>query len=118
MVDASHLSRRRVLQGGIALGALGAVGLPAAYAAPAAAPRLPARGNIVIRNAYVMTMEPATPDIKDGDVHVKDGVIVAVGPEAKRARRGGDQWRRHDRAAGAGRNSLAHVEYPASQHVG
>ena len=79
MVDASHLSRRRVLQGGIALGALGAVGLPAAYAAPAAAPRLPARGNIVIRNAYVMTMEPATPDIKDGDVHVKDGVIVAVG---------------------------------------
>ena len=60
MVDASHLSRRRVLQGGIALGALGAAGLPAAsaYAAPAAAPRLPARGNIVIRNAYVMTMEP------------------------------------------------------------
>ena len=81
MVDASHLSRRRVLQGGIALGALGAAGLPAAsaYAAPAAAPRLPARGNIVIRNAYVMTMEPATPDISDGDVHVKDGVIVAVG---------------------------------------
>ena len=40
------------------------------------------------------------------------------GPEAKRARRGGDQWHRHDRAAGAGRNSLAYVEYPASQHVG
>jgi len=81
MVDASHLCRRRVLQGGIALGALGAAGLPAAsaYAAPAAAARLPARGNVVIRNAYVMTMEPATPDIKDGDVHVKDGVIVAVG---------------------------------------
>src|SRR5882757_1839266 len=81
MVDASHLCRRRVLQGGIALGALGAAGLPAAsaYAAPAATPRLPVRGNIVIRNAYVMTMEPATPDIKDGDVHVKDGVIVAVG---------------------------------------
>ena len=81
MVDASHLSRRRVLQGGIALGALGVAGLPAAsvYAAAAATPRLPARGNIVIRNAYVMTMEPATPDIKDGDVHVNDGVIVAVG---------------------------------------
>ena len=81
MVDASDLSRRRVLQGGIALGAHGAAGLPAAsaYAAPAAAARLPARGNIVIRNAYVMTMEPSTPDIKDGDVHVKDGVIVAVG---------------------------------------
>ena len=52
MVDASHLSRRRVLQGGIALGALGVAGLPAgsAYAAPAATPRLPARGNIGIFN--------------------------------------------------------------------
>src|SRR6266850_793447 len=55
-----HSIGRRVLQGGIALGALGAAGLPAAsaYAAPAAAARLPARGNVVIRNAYVMTMEP------------------------------------------------------------
>jgi len=63
------------------VGVFGAAGVPAApvFAAPAGAPRLPARGNIVIRNAYVMTMEPGTPDIKDGDVHVKDGVIVAVG---------------------------------------
>src|SRR5437764_556627 len=79
MVDASHFSRRRILQGGIALGVLGLAELPAALAAPAAAPRLPRRGNVVIRNAYVMTMEPGTPDIKDGDVHVRDGVIVAVG---------------------------------------
>ena len=81
MADASHFSRRRLLQGGVALGVFGAAGVPAApvFAAPAGAPRLPARGNIVIRNAYVMTMEPGTPDIKDGDVHVKDGVIVAVG---------------------------------------
>jgi len=45
-------------------------GFPAAsaFAAPAAALRLPARGNIVIRNAYVMTMEPGAPDIKAGDV--------------------------------------------------
>src|SRR5258705_7301142 len=32
MVDASHLSRRRVLQGGIALGALGVAGVPPARA--------------------------------------------------------------------------------------
>ncbi len=44
----------------------------------AAAPKLPARGNFVIRKAYVMTMEKDG-DIKDGDVHVRDGVIVAVG---------------------------------------
>jgi cytosine/adenosine deaminase-related metal-dependent hydrolase len=78
---ASHISRRRILRDGIALGALGLAGFPtaSAFAAPAATPKLPARGNMVIRNAYVMTMEPGTPDIKDGDVHVKDGVIVAVG---------------------------------------
>jgi 5-methylthioadenosine/S-adenosylhomocysteine deaminase len=78
---ASHISRRRILRDGIALGALGLAGFhtASAFAAPAATPKLPARGNMVIRNAYVMTMEPGTPDIKDGDVHVKDGVIVAVG---------------------------------------
>src|SRR6201989_2578355 len=78
---ASHISRRRILRGGIALGALGLAGFPtaSAFAAPAGTPKLPARGNMVIRNAYVMTMEPGTPDLKDGDVHVKDGVIVAVG---------------------------------------
>src|SRR3954470_18529475 len=78
---ASHISRRRILRDGIALGALGLAGFPtaSAFAAPAATPKLPARGNMVIRNAHVMTMEPGAPDIKDGDVHVKDGVIVAVG---------------------------------------
>src|SRR6478735_1249703 len=71
---ASHISRRRILRDGIALGALGLAGFPtaSAFAAPAAPPKLPARGNMVIRNAYVLTMEPGTPDVKDGE-------IVAVG---------------------------------------
>jgi cytosine/adenosine deaminase-related metal-dependent hydrolase len=67
------------LHGGAALGLYGMAGRLTAIAAPAPAPRLPARGNIVIRNAYVMTMESGTGDIRDGDVHVKDGVIAAVG---------------------------------------
>src|SRR5882757_327011 len=79
MAGASRVSRRRVLHGGAALGLYGMAGRMTAIAAPAPAPRLPARGNIVIRNAYVMTMEPGTGDIRDGDVHVKDGVIAAVG---------------------------------------
>ena len=37
-----------------------------------------ARGTFVIRKAYVMTMDTAG-DIKDGDVFVRDGEIVAVG---------------------------------------
>jgi cytosine/adenosine deaminase-related metal-dependent hydrolase len=75
MAGTSRVSRRRVLHGGVALGLFGMTGRITA----APAPRLPARGNVVIRNAYVMTMEPGTGDIRDGDVHVKDGVIAAVG---------------------------------------
>lgn len=46
--------------------------------AEAPAHELPKRGNVVFRNAYVMTMDGAG-DIRNGDVHVRDGVIVAVG---------------------------------------
>jgi cytosine/adenosine deaminase-related metal-dependent hydrolase len=87
MVGTSKLSRRSILRaglfGGAALGAMGVAGLaaPTASAAPAGKLRLPARANLVIRNAYVMTMEPGSPDIKDCDVHMKDGAIVAVGPK-------------------------------------
>src|SRR5262249_49866658 len=83
MVETTRVSRRRVVMGGGALGALGTAGLlrVPAFAAPAATPRLPGRGNVVIRGAYVMTMEPATGDIGDADVHVRDGTIVAVGPK-------------------------------------
>ena len=81
MVETARVNRRRVLMGGGALGALGATGLlrAPAFAAPATTPRLPARGNVVIRGAYVMTMEPATGDIRDGDVHVRDGWVTLKG---------------------------------------
>jgi 5-methylthioadenosine/S-adenosylhomocysteine deaminase len=41
--------------------------------------RLPHRGEFVIRDAYVLTMEPEIGDIPKGSVHIKDGEIVAVG---------------------------------------
>src|SRR6267378_1126541 len=83
MIGTPKVSRRGILRGGAALGAMGMAGLAAApaLAAPAGKLRLPVRANLVIRNAYVMTMEPGSPDIKDCDVHMKDGVIVAVGPK-------------------------------------
>jgi cytosine/adenosine deaminase-related metal-dependent hydrolase len=76
---------RRWLLGGSALVAaivaggvsFGPTGLQQAHAATA--PKLPARGNYVIRKAYVMTMDKDLGDIRDGDVHIRDGVIVAVG---------------------------------------
>ncbi len=46
---------------------------------PAAVGPLPARTAFVIRNAYVMTVDPNLGDIDGGDVHVRDGAIVAVG---------------------------------------
>jgi len=49
----------------------------------ATAPKLPARGNILIRKAYIVTMDKDIGDIKDGDVHVRDGEIVAVGRDLK-----------------------------------
>lgn len=41
--------------------------------------RLPSRGEIVIRGAYVMTMDRELGDISGGDVHMKNGDIIAVG---------------------------------------
>ncbi len=40
---------------------------------------LPQRSDVVIRGAHVMTMDGALGDIAAGDVHVRDGAIVAVG---------------------------------------
>lgn len=47
----------------------------------AAAPQtvLPARGEFVIRDAYVMTMDPALGDVDPGHIHVRNGDIIAVG---------------------------------------
>ena len=68
-------SRRGLLRGTASFAALATAG--PSVAAPAQ--RLPARGNFVIRNAHVMTMERDTGDIAGGDVHVRGGAIAAVG---------------------------------------
>src|SRR6516164_9758604 len=39
---------------------------------------LPARGELLIRGATVLTMDPAVPNLAVGDVHVRDGTILAV----------------------------------------
>ncbi len=48
---------------------------------------LPARGEILVRGAYVMTMSPEMGDIPLADVHVRAGQIIAIGKalEAPRA---------------------------------
>src|SRR5258707_1635532 len=80
MASQLTIARRAFLGGAAALGAYHALGTPARAAASPSVANLPARGNVLIRNAYVMTMEPGQADLPNGDVHVENGAIVDVGP--------------------------------------
>ncbi len=62
-----------------AASALAATGSSAEGQERRGAAGLPARGEFVIRNAYVLSMDPTLGDISGGDVHVKNGVIADVG---------------------------------------
>jgi len=72
-------SRREFLGSVAALGALGLPGCASMAGAEGEPARLQERDEFVIRNAYVMTMDPKTGDLADADVHVRNGAIVAVG---------------------------------------
>src|SRR5215218_7725250 len=83
-----QISRRGLLGTAVALGVTGMAAGPRPARATAArlglarpAGQLPARGEFVVRNAYVLTMDPALGDLPRGDVHVRDGAIVAVGTD-------------------------------------
>src|SRR5688500_629533 len=68
-------SRRRLLRA-----ALGAPFAAAAGPVFAAAGAMPRSGNFVLRGASLVTMDPTLGDLARGDVHVRDGRIVAVAP--------------------------------------
>src|SRR4030095_13114674 len=78
MEEAGILTRRDFLGRALALGALGA----AAAASPPSGRSggLARQGEFFIRDAYLMTMEPAVGDLPGANVHVRGGQIVAVGP--------------------------------------
>jgi len=72
------IDRRTVLTATTALGA--AAILPAGALAQTSAPAsLPARGEFVVRGARVLSMDDKIGDFPNGDVHVRNGAIVAVG---------------------------------------
>ncbi len=66
-----RISRRRAM-GGVA--ALASSGFPCSPPARAQA----ARDEFLIRNASILTMDPAVPDLARGDIHVRAGAIVRV----------------------------------------
>ena len=78
------IDRRTMLTATTALGAAGL--LPRGALAQAGTPpdtpppgSLPPRGEFVVRGAHVLSMDDAIGDLPAGDVHVRDGAIVAVG---------------------------------------
>lgn len=71
--------RRTVLKAAAAIAATGLASC--APLATRGAGGLPGRGEFVIRGATVLTLDPKVGDLARGDVHVRDGVIVAVGPQ-------------------------------------
>jgi cytosine/adenosine deaminase-related metal-dependent hydrolase len=76
-----RIDRRTVLRAAAALAASGATpGLLRAQTGFTARPSraLPPRGEFVIRGATVLTVDPRVGDFTRGDVHVRNGVIVAV----------------------------------------
>src|SRR5262245_32629750 len=77
----TRMSRRTVL-GATALTTLGLAArkVSAQQARTAGGPSapLPPRREFVIRGATVLSMDPAVGDFATGDVHVRDGAIVAV----------------------------------------
>ena len=82
-MDTRKFNRRTLLKAAAALAAVGlapdrifAQGTPGARAPNT----LPARGEFVIRGATVLTMDAKLGDFERGDVHVRNGAIVAVAP--------------------------------------
>ena len=74
------LCRRAFLGGMVAIGASSVIPPSLAQTSDTFDSRpvlLPARGEFVISNAHVITMDPQLGDIPGGFVHVRNGVIVS-----------------------------------------
>ncbi len=79
MTSNFDISRRALLASAAAASAAGVVGFGRDARAQAAPRGLPARGEFIVKKAYLLTMDPKLGEIRDGDIHVRDGAIVAVG---------------------------------------
>ena len=78
-MDKTGIDRRTLLTATTALSAASLLS-GRAFAQGSAGPSatLPARGEFVVRGAHVLSMDDTIGDLPSGDVHVRDGAIVAV----------------------------------------
>lgn len=83
MEEQGNLSRRSFLGGLAALGTMALAGCAVGTTKESsmASEALPRRGEFLIKNAHVLTMDAKLGEIAGGDIHVRDGAIVAVGIE-------------------------------------
>src|SRR5215813_217560 len=92
MIKQRRMSRRGFLGTATALGTVALSGCVTRAATTSNLPakrspgELPERGEFVIKNAHLLTMDPKLGEIPSGDIHVRDGVIVAVGPNLSASR--------------------------------
>ena len=77
-MNATQWNRREVLGGVLAAGALSSAPFRSSLGQQPAG-TMTERSELLIRNAYVLTMDAAVGDIAGGDVHVRGGAIAAVG---------------------------------------
>ncbi|MEO1123376.1 MAG: amidohydrolase family protein [Cyanobacteria bacterium J06635_15] len=76
----NKISRRAFLGEAKALGTLSLIkSLEDPIRHKSAVENLPKRHEFVLRDAYVITMDPELGDIPHGDIHVRDGEIIAIG---------------------------------------
>jgi 5-methylthioadenosine/S-adenosylhomocysteine deaminase len=78
MNERNGMTRRTWLSTTAAAGAIGVASIRMAQAQPAGT-SAQAAGEYLIRDAYVLSMDAAIGDLAHGDIHVRDGAIVAVG---------------------------------------
>lgn len=76
--------RRDILKGFAVVGASSFLSQNG-FAQTSGSSALPARGEVLIRNAYILTMDEGLGDIPDGNIHVRDGAIVAIGKDVAAA---------------------------------
>ncbi len=88
LCNSLSLSRRKFISASAMFGAAAATGLKASAQTPPAstsegapAGALPTRGEYLVRNAFILTMDSTLGDIPRGDIHVRNGAIVAIGPD-------------------------------------
>jgi 5-methylthioadenosine/S-adenosylhomocysteine deaminase len=79
MTGGTRFNRRTLMGGALGLGAMTAMAKVApAEAAARPSARLPRRGEFVVRGVIVLSMDDKIGDLATGDIHVRNGVIVAV----------------------------------------